>query len=301
MKGDLQVHTKLSDGSLGVEDLIIFAARKGVEALSITDRDYVLGVSRGILLGKRYNVNVIAGALLSSCDKTSGKRLDILAYDFKEPERLEGICYANRQAYKRASSGIFAKLSKRYPITREFVNYCAEGSTNIFPAHMMRALMECGFSKSIYGEIYEDLFSETSPNNIIMHAKYKDFTEIISAIHEAGGIAVLSHPYLYDSLPLLPALIKKGLDGIEVGSPFATDRQMKELYEIAKCNGLITTSGSDFRGLYTKSNFTLGDITADDKEMDTLITFNAKKKRREKKTQKAAQKEIIDRLRGTAK
>ena len=39
MKGDLHVHTTLSDGSLGVEDVIAQAKRIGLDFISITDHD----------------------------------------------------------------------------------------------------------------------------------------------------------------------------------------------------------------------------------------------------------------------
>ena len=39
MKGDLHCHTTLSDGSLGIEDIIVQAKRTGIDFVSITDHD----------------------------------------------------------------------------------------------------------------------------------------------------------------------------------------------------------------------------------------------------------------------
>ena len=48
MKGDLHVHTTLSDGSLGVEDVIAQAKRIGLDFISITDHDTMSSISRGV-------------------------------------------------------------------------------------------------------------------------------------------------------------------------------------------------------------------------------------------------------------
>ena len=39
MKGDLHCHTKLSDGSEGIEDVIALAKRIGLDFISLTDHD----------------------------------------------------------------------------------------------------------------------------------------------------------------------------------------------------------------------------------------------------------------------
>ena len=64
--GDLHCHTKLSDGSLGLEELIMLAKNRGVETIAITDHDCLAGTVRGKIIGKRYGVvapNIVASAL----------------------------------------------------------------------------------------------------------------------------------------------------------------------------------------------------------------------------------------------
>ena len=73
MGGDLHCHTKLSDGSLGIEDLVLLAKKKGIETIAITDHDCLAGTVRGKIIGDRYGVNVIPGVELSSRDEKTGK------------------------------------------------------------------------------------------------------------------------------------------------------------------------------------------------------------------------------------
>ena len=50
---DLHCHTKLSDGSLGIEDVIAQAKRMNIDFLSITDHDTMASFSRADVLGSR--------------------------------------------------------------------------------------------------------------------------------------------------------------------------------------------------------------------------------------------------------
>ena len=50
MSGDLHCHTKLSDGTLGLEELIALAAKRGIETIAITDHDCLAGTKMFIFL-----------------------------------------------------------------------------------------------------------------------------------------------------------------------------------------------------------------------------------------------------------
>ena len=47
MAADLHCHTKLSDGSVGIEDLIVIAQKSGIDTIAITDHDCLAGTVRG--------------------------------------------------------------------------------------------------------------------------------------------------------------------------------------------------------------------------------------------------------------
>ena len=61
MVGDLHCHTKLSDGSLGIEDIVVQAKRTGIDFISITDHDTMASFSRAAVLGERYGVRMLPG------------------------------------------------------------------------------------------------------------------------------------------------------------------------------------------------------------------------------------------------
>lgn len=99
--------------------------------------------------------------------------------------------------------------------------------------------------------------AETEGDLIRLFSK-RNVPNLIQAIHEAGGIAVLAHPACYWALNLeglVKKLINIGLDGIEVYYPYPRFRKIvkfhssKEVMKIAeKYPHLIKTGGTDFHG-----------------------------------------------------
>lgn len=94
---------------------------------------------------------------------------------------------------------------------------------------------------------------DTEADYVRIFAK-RDVKNLISAIHDAGGIAVLAHPACYWCLNLdgfVKQLINFGLDGIEVYYPYERHRGIikfhsrKTVEKIADKYNLIKTGGSD--------------------------------------------------------
>jgi predicted metal-dependent phosphoesterase TrpH len=80
--------------------------------------------------------------------------------------------------------------------------------------------------------------------------------DAIAAIHEAGGVAVLAHPFtLYKDNsapldPLLETLSQSGLDGMEVIYSTYSKDQTRYYQELAEKHHLLPSGGSDFHGAH---------------------------------------------------
>lgn len=283
LSGDLHCHTRLSDGTLGIEDLIAFAKKKGLETIAITDHDCLAGTVRSKVIGARHGIQVIPGVELSSTDAEAGKQVHVLCYLPDAPDMLEGLCKRNSLARKKASHFMMLQTAKRYPISTEFIIKCATGSTNLYKKHIMQALIECGYSDSFNGELYKSLFSKSSENNILVEAKYENVKDVIDSIRTAGGIAVLAHPYASECVDEISKYIEYGIDGIEVFHPSADEEQQANLKKIASKHKLLMTGGSDFHGLYNTYKVSLGDYTTPDDCLHALLTYKSKQKRLQKK------------------
>lgn len=265
---------------MGIDDLIVLAQKKGITTIAITDRDCQAGTVRAKIIGERRGINVIPGVELSAFDSKTGKYIEILGYLCDSPDRLEGLCHRNVVSRKKASQLMTLKIARKYPISPELVLKCATGSTAVFEQHIMHALLECGITDRIYGEIYHELFSPESEQNILVNVTYPEPTEIIDAIHEAGGIAVLAHPGASDCFELLDSLAANGIDGIEVWHPENSPAQTDELLKFVRSKKILAVGGTDFKGMYTKNTICVGDCSTPDADVKALINYKAKMKKK---------------------
>lgn len=287
MSADLHCHTKLSDGSLGIDDLIILAKKQGINTISITDHNCQAGNIRGELIGKRHDVKVIPGVELSSTDSQTGEEVEILCYLADSPARLEGLCRRNMLACKKASQFMVLGTAKKYSVTPELIVKCATGSTNIFVCHIMRALVESGFTTELYGEVYNELFLSDTASSVLFKAQYAETKDVIDAIHEAGGVAVLSHPSFYSD-EFIEKIISYGIDGLEVWCPSNDAQQSEKYFKLARAKKLLALGGSNFHGMYNKKPLTIGSYITPDKQLDELMSYKARQKRLRKKAEQEA-------------
>lgn len=283
MSGDLHCYTRLSNGSMGIEEIIALAKSVGIETIAITDHDCLAGTVRAKIIGERNGIKVIIGVELSAIDSETGDVVYILCYLPDFPDRLEGLCHRNTVARKRASQYMMLKAAQRYPVSAELMKRCAAGSTNLYEQHIMHALMECGMADSFYGKVYNELFSEESENNIIVKPAFAKLDEVIEAVHAAGGIAVLAGASKYAADGMLEKYVSMGIDGIEAWGPDTSEEDSLKLASFAKKNGLIATGGSCFRGLYNRQALTLGSYVTPKTQLQELLGFKAKQKRLMKK------------------
>ena len=275
---DLHCHSKISDGSMGIEELLALAKRRGVSAISITDHDAVVGSTRARIVGERLNIEVIHGVEMSAYDYARDRKVHILGYLCDYPDRLEGTCLRINNARRSAATEMTRKVLRYYPIVPESIARHAAGSTNVYKQHIMHALMEAGYADSIFGDVFKKLFSKNG--FAYVPVEYPDVREIIELIRSAGGLAVLAHPYVYDSVDLMEELTKEGmLDGIEVWHPSNNEERIEHLKSFAEANGLATTGGTDFHGMYTDPLRPLGSCGA---PADTVQKLKAYKQSRNK-------------------
>ena len=274
---DLHCHTTMSDGSLGIEDVILQAKRMNIDFLSITDHDTLSSFSRAKILGERYGVKMIQGVEMSAWDKERNRKVHIICYAPKKPDRLQGLCLKSCEIRKSCSKQMIEKVMQLYPITPESVLKHCTGSKSIYKSHIMRALIEYGYAVEFYGELDKKLFSVDS-GICLVEREYPDVRFVLELIHSARGVAVMAHPALYDSMELLAELAEeKKLDGVEVYHYSADDNQKKEMLDIAEKYDLIVTGGSDFHGLYNAVPTHLGSNTTSKENLDRIIKLSNKK------------------------
>src|SRR5262249_32111474 len=109
-----------------------------------------------------------------------------------------------------------------------------------------------------YAESIQDAFNRFLSKGAPAYVEKKRFSpeRAIALIREAGGIAVLAHPYqlklasMDETERLIKDLATLGLDGVEAIYSRHSEAERGSYAEMALRNGLLVTGGSDYHGTY---------------------------------------------------
>jgi len=276
MLADMHCHTRISDGAMGLEELIANAKTMGLDYIAVTDHDSLAGNTRASVIGKRWGIGIVPAVEFSSFDHSRGKKAHILCYLPQKPLRLESLCAKTNEDRNRTSLEIIAKVRRLYPVTLEHIQRYASGSKAIFKNHIMHALFDLGYTDKIYGDLYTELFGPQG--SCLAPETYSDTFSVLSQVRSAGGIAVLAHPSYYGSMDLLEECCEKGLlDGVEIYHPRNKPEDMAVMKELAEEYGLLTLGGTDFHGMYNSRPYPIGSFGILDDDIDALFALASKK------------------------
>ncbi len=258
---DLHVHTNFSDGTFSPKEAVDFAKEAGLSAISITDHDTVDGIPFAIEEGKKKDLEIIPGVELS-CEVENQQRseMHILGYyiDWKDNKFKEFLKIFRKARHERAEK-ILNKLEGVGISIKKEVLERISGEGTIGRLHFAKAIVESGFAKSIQ-EVFQKYLSVDKPAYV---PKYKLSPEDgIKMIKDAGGIAVLAHPYYmhYSNRELIKDLITAGLEGIEVWHSRHSPSAVRTFKQIVNDLHLVSTGGSDCHGPYGQESALMGTI-----------------------------------------
>jgi predicted metal-dependent phosphoesterase TrpH len=248
---DLHSHTTYSDGSATPFELIELACSGGARAVAITDHDTVAGLEEGRAAARELGIEFINGLELSA--EYSPGTMHILGYyvDDRHPglaTKLEEL----RTARNARNPEIAIRL-QAIGVNIEYAEVAAmAGNDVVGRPHFARALVDRGHATSI-----QDAFDRFLAKGAAAYVEKKRFTpdESILLIHQAGGVAVLAHPYQLklgrDRIEsLLRELVEMGLDGIEAIYSRHSTEDRDYYSKLAKRFDLLITGGSDYHGTY---------------------------------------------------
>ncbi len=250
MKGDLHIHTSYSDGSWSVRELMVRAKEAGMTHLAITDHDTVDGVNEAVSIGLSMGITVIPGVEISAVDKRNGKKVHLLGYDFHpQAENIKRVCAPIiRQRIEQGNENLAALNQSGRVLAADDIAARTECSGIIYKQHLMAQMVKQGYAERMNDPLYEELFKGNGICNI--EIDYVDIFTAVRAVKADGGIAVLAHPGMQDTLYLVDELVEAGLDGIELEHETNDEEVRERIRECAAEYGLLLTGGSDTHGDY---------------------------------------------------
>ena len=253
---DLHTHSTASDGALAPAVLVRGADARGLAALALTDHDTVDGLAEAREAARDLpELRFITGIEVSA-QPPSGT-LHLLGLGIDESGQAAGrLAQCLRDARDRRNPQIVEALRRQgLDITMDDVLAVAGGHSGqgrvVSRVHIAEALRRKHFVPDTK-TAFEKYIARDRPAYV--ERERLGPRETISAIHDAGGVAVLAHPpqLQYNNNAhletILRSLLAAGLNGIEVYHSDHTPAQTRHYLDLAHRFDLAITGGSDFHG-----------------------------------------------------
>jgi 3',5'-nucleoside bisphosphate phosphatase len=244
---DLQSHSTVSDGQLPPADVARSAVEAGVTVMALTDHDGIAGVAAATAVASRAGILNVPAVEMSCVHKYS-EDLHICGY-WVDTERIRPACERAQAERVERANEIIANLNRHgVDVTFEGAVAQAGAADAIGRPHIARA---AGAGPDL-GPFFEEYLVPGA--KAFVSRKWPTADQAVELIHDAGGVAVVAHPYWDVKEPaqvrdLVESLVHDvGLDGIESFYPPHTAAQTRHCLALCEEFGLVATASSDFHG-----------------------------------------------------
>lgn len=252
---DLHTHSTHSDGTKTPSELLFLAKENNLTYYAITDHDDIEGSKKLVSL-PHDGITIYSGVELNA--KVDKGQMHILGYNFDlSNERLNNKLKDLKKNSRHNIMLYVNQLKEDYNIDfpQEEIDKILNREGNIGRPLLALLLIQYGYCDSV-AEAFDKYLGD---EKVRKHKMWITKEECISMINEAGGIAVLAHPFTLkltneELKEELKYLVSIGLKGIEIYHSKSTEEQRAYYKELAKEFNLITTGGTDYHGPEVKPN-----------------------------------------------
>jgi predicted metal-dependent phosphoesterase TrpH len=240
---ELQSHSTHSDGQLEAAGVVEKAVEAGVTTLALTDHDSVAGVPEAAEAAAGTGLELVP-AIEMSCVHEFAEDLHVCGY-WVDLERIGPACDRAQQERRNRAGEIVENLRREgFELTLDDAIREAGGADSIGRPHIARA---AGASGDL-GPFFEEYLVPGA--KAFVPRRWPTAEEAVELIHDAGGVAVVAHPYWDIDDPAEVEQLVRALpfDGIETYYPPHTKKQTEHLLALCDELGLVPTASSDFHG-----------------------------------------------------
>ena len=240
---ELQAHSTVSDGQLAPAEVVEEAAAAGVTTLALSDHDAIAGVAEAAEAAARYGIELVP-AIEMSCVHEYAEDLHVCGY-WVDLGRIAPACErAQHERVTRAGEIVENLRREGFDLHLEDAVREAGDALSIGRPHIARAAGATGD----LGPFFEEYLVPGA--KAFVPRRWPTAEQAVQVIHQAGGVAVVAHPYWDISDPaqvddLIRAL---DVDGVEAFYPTHTKEQTGHLLGLCEDLGLIPTGSSDYHG-----------------------------------------------------
>ena len=247
---DLHTHTTASDGTDSPAALVNKALSAGITTLAITDHDSTSGWNEAIT-ALRSPLSLVLGAEISTLtlDGISVHMLGLL-FDGEDISMQNMLAESRDTRIPRMRKMIDLLAADGIKISIEDVMAATPVGATLGRPHLADALVR-NKVVATRDEAFLELLSNSSKYYVTHAAPTPEAA--IRQINQAGGVAVIAHPFASRRGEVISAdtfthLVSAGLHGIEVNHRDHSQAEREQLAEIADQLGLVQTGSSDYHG-----------------------------------------------------
>lgn len=240
---ELQSHSTVSDGQLAPAEVVAEAAKARVTTLALTDHDAIAGVGDAQRAAEEHGIELVP-AIEMSCVHEYAEDLHICGY-WVDVGKIAPACERAQHERVTRAGEIVEKLRRHgFDLHLEDAVREAGDALSIGRPHIARAAGATGD----LGPFFEEYLVPGA--KAFVPRRWPNAAQAIELIREAGGIAVIAHPYWDISAPLeVDDLIRSlNADGVETYYPTHTKEQTEHLLELCTELDLVPTASSDYHG-----------------------------------------------------
>ena len=251
---ELQSHSTVSDGQLAPAEVVAQAWEAGVTTLALTDHDAVAGVPEAAEAAKGFGIELVP-AIEMSCVHEYAEDLHVCGY-WVDLAAIGPACERAQQERVNRAEEIIQRLRNwGFEIKLDDAIAEAGDALSIGRPHIARAAGATGD----LGPFFEEYLVPGA--KAFVPRRWPTAEQAIEIIHEAGGSAVIAHPYWdIDAPDEVEDLIRSlGADGIETFYPSHNKEQTEHLLRLCEELDLVPTASSDYHGPTHKTFSKFGD------------------------------------------
>jgi predicted metal-dependent phosphoesterase TrpH len=251
---ELQSHSTVSDGQLAPAEVVAQAWEAGVSTLALTDHDAIAGVPEAAEAAKGLGIELVP-AIEMSCVHEYAEDLHVCGY-WVDLEKIGPACErAQKERVDRAEAIIERLRGWGFEIKLEDAIKEAGDALSIGRPHIARA---AGASGDL-GPFFEEYLVPGA--KAFVPREWPTAEQAITLIREAGGAAVIAHPYwdIKDPTEVEDLIRSLGADGVETFYPSHTKEQTEHLLKLCNDLNLVPTASSDYHGPTHKTFSKFGD------------------------------------------
>lgn len=249
---DLHIHSLYSDGSYRPDEIVRIARASNVELISICDHNEVRGTLAAAPIAQAAGLKYLCGVEIDAIHRNTDIHILCYGANLNDEPLLARIRHA-RWALDEMSVELLRRMQKDHPQLSmdEFQSFSHDPARGGWK--MLQYLQFKGVTADLRGgfPLYERY------NVTYAAAGFDSAEEIISAIHAAGGRAVLAHPgvvfptgRLTQFEACVNACLDLGMDGVECYFARHSAGITRACVEICRRRDLMITAGSDCHGAF---------------------------------------------------